>query len=675
MRKRWRATNWLGSLTLGILLLGGRAAAEPAAQPSHPLHAQYGVEVAQRLLASDDAEERWRGLARLGALGSPRALDLLVRALDERPGADSSGRLVAARALAPHARREVARQALVQLLTGAGAGADPSDRLAPLVRSTAALALAQSASPEALRALAHAIRTEGPAGAAAADALVAHPPRDLEPLLGARGGASVTWVNLLARLGDQRAFLRVRAAVTAGSAEVRAAAAVALTRLGALETEALARHWFEEEAGPTLELAATEILVLTRAPDAPAAIGRLLEDPQTREAAIDLALRSPDPRLVAPLTALIEGARSPQLERLVAAVGRCGGAEAVRQLEAGLDRPESASSSAYALALAAGRPARDVLERALERPDARRLAARAAVVRAQVLGDEPRRKRGVLKLLLDSKEAPDRAVGAWGLASLDPRQAAELIRGADAVAAQAAAATVRSAAAAVAAVERLEAAPTAADRVAYARALAVPAGAERVSTATLLALLGDGGAAAPLAARVLAERDTPEVRPHVERLLRSDVGEVRAHAALGLGASRQPSSVGLLADAYRFEPDAGVRRAIVTALGQRRESTRQRVLLQAAQLDGDPDVRAVARLALAGQHVDLTCSGVAAVWLRVDDARAHAVALGLPTGVVLPLLPDPEGYVVGGALPRGQLRVRLAALPVEGKASPHGTEP
>ena len=671
------ADGWFrGLATAGLLLaLGGRAAAEPAAQPSRPLSSRQGVVVAQRLLTSADPEDRWRGLERLGTIGSSRALELLVRALDEAPGADRTGRLVVARALAPHADQDVARQALVQLLTGAAAGNDPSDRLAPLVRSTAALALARNGSPEALRALAHAIRTEGPAGEAAADALLAHPPRELEPLLGTRPVASTSWLRLLAELGDQRAFLQVRRAVTAGPAEVRAAAAVALTELGALETVELARHWYQTGAGPTFERAAAEILALTRASEAPEAIARLLEDPQQRAAGLDLALRSPDPRLVGPLAKQLEGASDDEAERLIAAIGRAGGQAAIDQLVAELAKPVHASAAAYALALAEGKRARQALERALARPESRRLAARAAVVRAQTLRDEPRRTGEVLEALLASSEDADRSVGAWGLAALDPRRATRLIEADDPVVAMAAASTVGSKDAAVAAVARLERATTARERIAYARALAVPEGADCVSTATLLALLADGGAATPLAALVIARRDAVGVRPHIERLLRSDAVDVRAHAALGLGASRQPSSVGLLERAYRFEVDADVRRAIVAALGQRSEATRVRVLELAAQLDGDAGVRSVARLALAGQTIDLRAGGIAAVWLRVEDDAAHAVALGLPTGLTLPLLPDPEGFVVQGALSRGPTRVRLAALPLEGKALSHGTEP
>ena len=654
---------------------GGRAAGEPAAQPSHSLSARLGVQIAERLLASDAPEDRWRGLERLGSIGSSRALERLVRALDERPGADGRGRLVAARALAAHADRDLARQALVQLMTSAGSGSDPADRMAPLVRSTAALALAESGSSDALRALAHAIRTEGPAGAAAVDALLAHPPHELAPLIGQRGGVSTSWVELLADLGDQRAFLPVRRAIMAGPADVRGAAAVALTRLGAFETVELARHWQKTHAGPTLERAAAEILVLARAPDATAAIERLLDDPQQRDTGIELAMRSASPALVVPLSKLLPTASKPEVNRLVAALGRCGGDAALHQLEVGLDDARLASSSAYALALAEGSAATRALQRALERESVRRLAARAAVVRVQVLGDEPRGTRQVLERLVASADPRDRYVGAWGIASLDARRAVDWLEGDDAMLAAAAVVAARNTDVAVAAAARLEKAETVRERITYALALAVPEGADRVSTATLLALCGDGGAAAPLGAQALTARDAPRVRPYVQRLLESDAVAIRAHAALGLGASRDASSVGLLAEAYRFEPDADVRRAIVTALGQRRESARRQTLELAARLDGDPDVRAVARLALAGQRVDLQAAGGEAVWLQVDPPGGFAVMLGLPTGRWIPLMPDPEGYVVLGRLPQGPVRVRLAELPRDGKARDPGKRP
>src|SRR5581483_2959967 len=100
-----------------------------------------------------------------------------------------------------------------------------------LAERTAAVALSRSGQPDALAALGKALESPGRAAAAARNALVAHPPRDLAPLLAAARLPSVSLARALDDLADQRGFDTLRNLVRIGTLDVRAAAAIALTRL------------------------------------------------------------------------------------------------------------------------------------------------------------------------------------------------------------------------------------------------------------------------------------------------------------------------------------------------------------------------------------------------------------------------------------------------------------
>src|SRR5690606_24657298 len=152
--------------------------------------------------------------------------------------------------------------ALVRVMNDPGDSTDGDRRLDDWVRQSAALALAASGDAPALDALGAALRQPGPIADAAKLAVTAHPPRDLDPLLRARGTPTVALVRTLAALADQRAFYPLRELVMQGSPQVRAEAALALTELGNLETVELARHWLQTEEAPFARIAATRILAL-----------------------------------------------------------------------------------------------------------------------------------------------------------------------------------------------------------------------------------------------------------------------------------------------------------------------------------------------------------------------------------------------------------------------------
>jgi HEAT repeat protein len=631
------------------------------------LRGRSGVSMAKRLLDSELQEDRIRGLRRLGTVGTRQALQVLIEWVDASTEGNSQARLVAVRALARHARRSAVTQALVRMMTGVGTSPTHLDPLEQSIRSSAALALAASGSPTALAALAKAVRHEGPTAQAAAAALEAYPPRDLRPVVQARGAPTRVLVRLLARLGDQRAFYPLRSFVRWATPAVRADAAVALTELGDLETVELARHWLKHERQPTLRVAAARILALTRASDAPRVIAALLRDDATRNAGLELALQAPHPAHVPALEALLADADDTEVGHLLAAIGRAGGERAARLLARELRSPKRAAPAAYALALTAGGDAGLRLAEALGQPTTRRLAARAAVVRALVLGEPVGGAVQTLEHLLASHSAADRASGAWGLAASDPDWARRLLAHTDPVVVRASARAALSAGVSQLAARRLVSERDGPTRTALGIALAASEGADELPTRVLIELLEQGGAVAPLAARALAARDCPELRPRVQALLLNADAQLRGHAALGLGRSQDPSAIGLLESTYRFEPDPNVRHAVVTALSRRRESTRRRILRLAAGLDGDRRVREAARLALAGRSLDELVVGPTAFWLSVEPNSGEKAAGGEQqaavvqtcTGLALPLLADPDGLVVTTGLPAGSVRLRL----------------
>src|SRR5579859_1022304 len=90
--------------------------AAPAAAPADhatSLEGHLALAVAERLLASDDSDDRVRGVERLVSSGQREAIDRVLRALADGGSAlrDARARLAAVRGLFPYAAREPVRQA------------------------------------------------------------------------------------------------------------------------------------------------------------------------------------------------------------------------------------------------------------------------------------------------------------------------------------------------------------------------------------------------------------------------------------------------------------------------------------------------------------------------------------------------------------------------------------
>ena len=669
------------TLTLALLApavahaqLSHRTPTVPAAVPEKTLKTRLGIDVADALLKSQAPEERQRGFERLSSVGTAQALDLLLKVFDSGGAARSArDRLVAVRALAPHAATPAVRELLVRIMVGVGSNPERAEAIDGLIEHAAALALARSGDGAALAALGKALHQPGHVADTAGDALSAFPPRNLQTIVQSKSAPTQALVSLLLALGDPRAVPALRVIVQSAPPDVRAGAAVALSKFGDLETLELARLWLTRETSPELRLSSARILVQLGAPDAASAVRTLLSEPQTRGAALQLAGTVSLPALTPTLVRLATNAEGEERAAIFAALGLCGTRDAFSFLELALRAQETSSPAALALALAPNREAEAALSRALGTAGTRRVAVRASIARLVSLGPEHAVAglEAALTELSRSRDPTDLAVFAQASAALWPAQVPALLRRASATQVRALGRAALASKAAEALAERLALEPDPELKTALAACLASPTAAELVPTDVLLTLLDARGLSAPLAARALAARDSPTLRPKILSALGSDDAILRSHVALGLGQSEESSALGVLERAYRFETSDDVRLSIVRALAARPEPTRWRTLDLARTLDGSRAVRSAAALALALGRPASGPGGSQSVWLdfsvaggssRVEASAGIAAALLTTSGGLgVPAFADPDGVLLLPALPTGPVSVRLAA--------------
>ncbi len=639
-------------------------ATRPPAKPLTTLLSRFGSAATERLLASDDSKDRRRALVRLSGFGTPHALELLAKALD--PGGAARGaeeHLLAVRALAPHASVPTAREALVRVLSSPPAEGE-ARALSDWVRASAALALARTQDPAALSALGRALRKPGSAAELSQQALLAHPPRDLAPLLSAPGVSSKALCETLGALGDRRAEATLREVVRRGTPEARASAALALQRLGSGEVVVLARHWLHSERQPALLVAAAEVLIRAAEPDAGSALAQLAENDATREAALSLALQSdgsvPIPKRV---DLRLAAERAGQLLELWA---RSSSPADAALLEQTLERLEFSGLASHALARSPKASAGARLKQALHQSELRPLALRALALRSHRLREDDEALLLLLPGYLRSKSPAERAAAAFSLGLLRPAELPRLLGSNDAVVVRAAARLASTGEAAQVAVARLLREPDPLLRVALSIGLADPRATEQVPTALLLALAQAGEPGCQLAATALAARNGAALDPFVRELLASRDPWLRSHTLFGLGRARDPSVLGLIVAAYRFEPEASVRHAAVVALSQRPEPLKRRTLRLAAELDASPLVREAAALALSGHALGQTALQAESLWLELPRTPAlqpkatPAALLRSSQGLALPLVADPDGVLTFVGADFGPVELRLA---------------
>jgi HEAT repeat protein len=664
-------------LVLGFVAFSapGRAPASsesgqsPASAGPHSFANRFGVQHLAASLQATSPAERLRGIRRLAALDSDTAAERLASFAVER-GASLGGRelLALTRALALRsagAKRELALASLMSQRTAEDAEPEQA-ALLELVRATAALGLASSGSAGGLEVLARALRAGGPAAAVAAGALEAYPPRELGPLLAAPGEPTIELARLLGKLGDQRAFHALRGWVRGESAEVRAAAAIALTELGAMETVPLARQWLAQDL-PVLHDAALQILMLAQAPEAAAELARQLVEQPSDPAARGRMLAYPSAELTAAI--LAQPAHQRDVEPWNTLLGRIGGPAAVRGLGAAQARPGAAFSATHALSRLPGPEAHAALVEALDHDVALSLTVRAVSVRERLWQERFRALPGHVAALLRSEVPMERAAGAWASALTGNGAALVELESGDEVRILAASNTALLLGDAVyrRAAALLTAAAPGRIRTALTFCLLRASGRNGVPTAVLRSLIEEGGAARPLALRALAAREDSRLRSYVAAFVAHPDPLLRAHAARGLGDSARPSATAPLASRFEFETDEAVRHAIVCALSARRGRAVRRALELAAGLDPSPRVRSAARLALGGArlgdppfHDDVLWAEVrSAPAVESADGEAGVVLLNVAPGAAFPVFADPGGILVVPGVGAGQLGIRL----------------
>lgn len=661
---------------------------------------RFQVEHLSRLLAGT-VDQRRRGIARLSGIGTDAALAQLTSfALERREELGGKDWVSLVRALAPHATRGnvgVVLSTLMSQRADAEAAAGELE-LFELARGSAALALAASGTDAALSTLARALRAGGPGAALAADALLAHPPRDLAPVLGGQEEPSVELARWLGQLGDQRAFHVLRGWVRGGTAEVRAAAAVALTELGHMETVPLARAWIDHPLA-VLRDAALRILMLAQDAEATRQLVKAIRGgmPTADQRAYMLAYPSPElGRAV--LSSIPELEREGGAAAWWAIVGHGGGASAVQGLAAALQDPRHAFAAAQALARMSEGAAGAALERAVAAGVALPLTVRALAARSWARGERlSERLSSRLVTLSHSAGMTERMAAAWALslAGADADAALTELQAPDEARVLGAASTVLALGDDVLelAAARLEGAAPGRVRTALAAALSSPAVRRTVTSTVLRALLAEEGPALPLALRALSSRPASEVGALVERYMEHPDPLLRAHLARGLGESQELSAVGLLVRMFEFETEGRVRQALVRALSAHEARAARRALAVAARLDPIASVRSAARLALHGvrlgdpparppflwaelrTHVPApsenlqspTPTTAAAPATAVPSARRGARAGTEPTaalievapGLAVPAFGDIEGLLVIAGVGREPLGIRL----------------
>lgn len=695
---------WAGALALALVPAVSTNALGADAPPG--LRSRFGIEVAARLMRSPDPDERLRGIERASAIHTPESLALLVRGsgpslqggADPHPPLEGVARqdpralLSVVRGLAASVSVSSAREALAAILgaptqsfathappaAGREPSHDESEGLARVIlaRREAAIALARSGNTIALESLVAVARQGGAGQDAAIDALAVEPPAG--PI--ALGGVALTTrstVALAGRLGDLRTLNAILGIVGASDAGLRAAVIDALGIAGDTRVLEVARASVHD-TDPRVRLAAAGALVHLGAPEAGAAVEAGVADEAIALEALGLAREVQSEGVTRAAAALAAASGDPTLRAAaMSALGRQTTPLAVRALLTLAEVPAQEGDAACAIAHSPSAAALGGLEEMAATSG--RLAARAYLVRRFIRGERSARLDALLHRLAASADARDRAVGTQALVTLGELSLEGALTDPDArvrrASAMAAASVGRERGSAVL-LARLAVEPDETTRRVLAMGLADGEPSGTVPTSALIDRAQSGGPDAPVAALAVARRTDSAVDPTVRSLLTARDPVMREHAARGLGLGAAPDAPGRLEEAYAFEADVGVRRAIVTALAARRKEGAVTLAL-AADLDPDGVIRSIAKRALEGASPAGPPLVREVAWMRVVPAEGAVLpsertgALIQSDGLAVPVAFDEDGYALVPGVPPGEDQLRLApALPAYLAPSP-----
>lgn len=691
-----RTTRPIGAAALLVtalgVLCGPTAAAQPRATPPEPnaastnspqnLRGRFGMEVLQRLMRSSSQEDRLRAIRRAAEQGTPEAIALVASSAESNPliRNDPKALLEAARALAPHAKEDGPRTALVSIVNVPTSAVrlpqDDNDPFArfDLARSTAALALAKSGAGPAVEALLAAIRVQGVGTEPATRALAAAPPTTLRGL-GSATSLSPALLTAVDRTDDLRAADVLLLALGGTDPKAKAVALVALAQKGDVRATEPARKLVKDPS-PSLRIAATRALVALATKDAAPSVLALFGDEGTATVAVELSPLVENDEVVKALAARASSHPVParRTEALLA-LSRGTSPAAAKALGALVLDKSIESEVAHALGRSRSAHVDPWIIAMLRSPEVKRLGARAYVLR--VLRGAPRLDEGdkALAALARDTSPANRAVGVFGLVATGAEGPTRFLADNDPSVRAAAAMgarprlddALRERMLRLAIQERDDAARSALfgalDRGDVLGIVPTPLLVDRAESAS---------PEAALAAFALARRTEEEPSDKVRALLESRSASIRAHALLGLAESGARNVSGRLATAYAYEPDESQRRTLVRALAGRSVDASAKVRLDtlalAESLDPSPEVRFLAsraRLGVATPAARGEADEIA--WLRVTgpdgkppSERGYAGALFTSEGRVVPVAFDPDGYALVPAIPPGPTRLFLA---------------
>lgn len=718
------------------------------------LTSKLGLTVGRNLVYSAEPDDRVRAVDRLASLGTPEAIEALLEAMETGSplARDPVARLAVVRALAPFADRDDVRTFLVREMMDAGARRDVTSGLAALVRDTAALALARKGDIDSIKALSTAGALRGPAGEAARSAMVAVPPGIIDPILFEQGDDDASLdqddeedasskrpgsnkgpakdkkadkkgekkkkkqqqkddepkrperrtarlltapvIQFLGDLGDLRALRALRLELDRSDRPTRAAAALALAKVGDGTIAKVVKPWLDDK-DPRFALAAADVLVVLGDPSAPAAVKRVLDKEQVRSQAVRLAYDVASPEIAEPLAKLVPSLDPPDQVRALMALGRAGAAS---KLLAHLDDPKLGPAAVTALGSCPSKEAREQIEKGIGNSSAasRRAFVRAAIVRAIVLQERSKGLDAALTELANTKDAANTEVAALGriaLGSTDLESVLAETKGKDAATALA---IVSGAARGALALPSADLEPLARElddadphaltprQIAAGTSLLSSDAADTVPFLKLLQIAEAGGALAPLAARALPRRADESMKERLLALLDGTDPSVRVGLALGLAESPHSSAVSFLARAYVREDDVQVRRALVASLARRTEVQRVKILELARNLDPDSEVRALAASGLGGGQppasigrggVDSSLAAYFAVSGADGTRRARTLRVVLPSGLAVPMVTATDGGLLAPGVPFGKASLELIDTDESAKTTPEPKPP
>jgi cellulose synthase operon protein C len=692
----------------------------PTASGPTNLRAHVGTDHAARLIRGD-ADDRIRGIERAAAIGTPEAVALLVESLERSDRAtqiksDTRALLAMARGLARFADQERARSGLLTIVgtgnpglagrlpstsrsTSSDGGLEEGDPIAraELARQVAAIALAKSGGDRALEALYGVARGGGSGQSAAIVALSMYPPRD--PGFFGTTGASmpVAVIRLLGQLGDLRALDVLHGAARSSDVAARCAALISLAELGDERAGPLARAAIAE-SDVRLRAASGEVFILLSAPERFKATAAIVADEATTAIGIHMAERVHNAEITKLVAA--RAAEHPDREIRTAAIralGRspdAGAAKALVMPQLLGDR----DLAYYAISALARSPAPNAgaLIGGLFPTRLASLAVRAYVVRAIVRGERASSSDDAIAKMVSSSKPAERALAIFARVALGDADADSFLDDKDARVRRAAVmgsmaripksigekhenetAILKRLAKELAAASNKDVEGDTITRQTLAFGLIGGDPEGLVKTSVLVDRAESGGADAALSAFALARRADESTARKVGQLLGAKDPVLRTHAARGLGVSNLPDGTGRLADAYAYETDVEVRRAIINALAARIQDAnapaRKTTLALAAELDPDGPVRQAARRALGGTTTPFAPSAVReAAWLKITldggeaPGEAYVGSVVRSDGLAVPIVFDEEGYAVVPGLPPGEARLVLAPrLPSE----------